>query len=81
MLSNHRLQEHWQAFLPKNSSSPKASALPDPTGVVLRASDDDVALVIERAREDLVDVALEDLQRLAGVRRPDPACLVAVDGE
>jgi hypothetical protein len=54
-----------------------ADLLPDPACIVLGARDDGVALVVEGAREDLVNVPLEYLQALAALGGPQPARLVA----
>merc|ERR1711988_624760 len=51
--------------------------LPDPARIVLGAGDDGVPLVVVRAGEDFVAMALEHLQALAGLYRPEPAGPVA----
>jgi hypothetical protein len=55
----------------------RASALPNPARVVLAAGDHSVAFVVERARENFVDVSFEDLQALASLYAPHAARLVA----
>lgn len=58
-------QQPLPVILPKDSAhnSPGAlSALPYSAGVVLGARDDGVAVVVERATENLVSMALQHLQ-------------------
>ena len=52
------------------------SALPNAARVVLRPSDDRVALVVERARKNLVLVPVQRLQLIPGLRGPHFARLV-----
>ena len=54
---------------------------PNATGVVLRSCDDGVAFIVESARENLVFMAVQHLQFVSGIGRPDPAGLVAAGSD
>jgi hypothetical protein len=54
-----------------------ALAFPNSARVILAAGDDGVALIIERARKNLVDVAFENLKTFSSINTPHATRLVA----